>query len=519
MFRGDVSRFLVDQHPGVPTKRELVDGEVDLVFGGPPCQGFSQIGPRDRKDPRNLLYLEFARVLKALKPKVFVMENVPNMVAMKNGHFRDLILAALKGAGYHNTILTTLTASHFGVPQHRRRVFFVGSRDDLPTSGDLAARFERFLDTSRTDRETTVAEAISDLPKRVSLDDGPLPYPKLRRRTLSDFQRTMRLDLDSVLIPKQWKRANVDDGGQSLFNHHTKGIEARRQRIVRALKPGMCGDSLPATLWKGSRPYKWRRLHPDEPSYTILAQMQRDLCEWIHPKHDRWITVREAAKRSRRQIHIYAAIIAESLGFWPKKGIIAGASGETVEFGLAPSDCDAEADAAVADLAVWNLALSSAKQASDIASPSDSSCATCRFQLVCPAFWTWLARRSPGGTPTSAPVAAAGILKSVLLGNDGDLQTIVLAGVVSSQPGMVSASLVTRCSIHGILPPSEIGSECRIVGAENRHGALKQSIDENHLSLEDLPSRVGDTEPGRVTRFSGRTPLSRSNTGATCLAS
>jgi DNA (cytosine-5)-methyltransferase 1 len=295
MFRGDVSRFLVDAHPGIPSKRELADQEVDLVFGGPPCQGFSQIGPRDLKDPRNLLYLEFARVLKALKPKVFVMENVPNMVAMKNGHFRDLILAALRGAGYHNTILTTLTASNFGVPQHRRRVFFVGTRDDLPASNDLAARLDRFLDANRTEHETTVDEAISDLPKIVSADDEPLPYPKLRRKIPSDFQRTMRLDLESELLPKQWKRANLG-GESSLFNHHTKGIEARRKRIVRALKPGMCGDSLPATLWTGSRPYKWRRLHPDEPSYTILAQMQRDLSEWVHPKHDRWITVREAAR-------------------------------------------------------------------------------------------------------------------------------------------------------------------------------------------------------------------------------
>jgi hypothetical protein len=73
-------------------------------------------------------------------------------------------------------------------------------------------------------------------------------------------------------------------------------------------------------------------------------------------------------------------------------GIIAGASGETVEFGLAPAKCDAEADAAVAYLASWNSALSSAARASDIASPSESSCGTCRFQLVCPAFWTWLAR-------------------------------------------------------------------------------------------------------------------------------
>jgi hypothetical protein len=176
----------------------------------------------------------------------------------------------------------------------------------------------------------------------------------------------------------------------------------------------------------------------------------------------------EIFKRSRRQIQIYAAIIAETLGFWPKKGIIAGASGETAEFGLAPAECDAEADAAVADLASWNSALSSAARASDIANPSESSCGTCRFQLVCPAFWTWLARNSCGSPPSGAPVAAAGLLKSVLLGNDGDLQTIALAGVISTQPGIVSASLVTRRSIHGILPPSEIGSECRIVGAEIR---------------------------------------------------
>jgi PD-(D/E)XK nuclease superfamily len=176
----------------------------------------------------------------------------------------------------------------------------------------------------------------------------------------------------------------------------------------------------------------------------------------------------EIFKRNRRQIQIYAAIIAESLGFWPKKGIIVGASGETAEFGLAPGECDAEADAAVADLASWNSAISSAARASDIANPSESSCGTCRFQLVCPAFWTWLARNSPGSIPSTAPVAAAGLLKSILLGNDGDLQTIALASVVSTQPGIVSARLVTRRSIHGILPPSEIGSECRIVGAEIR---------------------------------------------------
>lgn len=128
---------MIDAQEGVPTKRKLVEDGVDLVYGGPPCQGFSQIGPRDLSDPRNLLYREFARVLKALKPKAFLMENVPNMVAMKNGHYRDLILGALRAAGYKNTALVHLTASEFGVPQHRKRVFFVGLRDDLDVSDDV----------------------------------------------------------------------------------------------------------------------------------------------------------------------------------------------------------------------------------------------------------------------------------------------------------------------------------------------------------------------------------------------
>ncbi|MFZ5527309.1 MAG: DNA cytosine methyltransferase [Pseudomonadota bacterium] len=62
------------------------------------------------------------------------------------------------------------------------------------------------------------------------------------------------------------------------------------------LEPGKKADSLPKHIWNGARPEKWRRLHPDLPSYTILAQMHRDLSEWVHPRLNRWITVREAAR-------------------------------------------------------------------------------------------------------------------------------------------------------------------------------------------------------------------------------
>ena len=105
----------------------------------------------------------------------------------------------------------------------------------------------------------------------------------------------MRLDCDTPLLSAACKSAGLS-GNVSLYNHHTKSINPHRQRIVEAIKPGMRGDSLPTHLWSGTRAHKWRRLDPHRPSYTILAQMHRDLSEWIHPEYDRWITVREAAR-------------------------------------------------------------------------------------------------------------------------------------------------------------------------------------------------------------------------------
>ena len=81
-----------------------------------------------------------------------------------------------------------------------------------------------------------------------------------------------------------------------LHNHHTKEMQARRRKLISFLKPGAKADSLPKHIWNGARPEKWRRLDPDAASYTILAQMYRDLSEWVHPKEQRWITVREAAR-------------------------------------------------------------------------------------------------------------------------------------------------------------------------------------------------------------------------------
>lgn len=294
LYEGDVANFLND--PGEDHMKKYRLKDVDLVFGGPPCQGYSQIGTRDLNDHRNRLYEEYARIVEKLRPRVFLMENVPNLLLMNKGHFRDLILAHFAELGYGNVTFLKVSADDYGVPQTRQRVFFVGTRDDLKFPYDLRAFCERALATVEVERPFTVAEAIGDLPDRIVESGEVMSYPK-PPKGLSAFQKMMRLDSTAAPYSITVKRMRgIGKDEISLHNHHTKDIQARRAHLISLLKPGAKADSLPKEIWSGARPEKWRRLHPDLPSYTILAQMHRDMSEWVHPRLNRWITVREAAR-------------------------------------------------------------------------------------------------------------------------------------------------------------------------------------------------------------------------------
>ena len=107
--------------------------EIDGIIGGPPCQGFSLSGNRDKKDPRNSLFMEFVRFVRHFSPRFFVMENVTGILSMqtKNGELvKDVILNEFTQAGY-NVDVFVLNAAEFGVPQSRIRVFFIGLRKDI----------------------------------------------------------------------------------------------------------------------------------------------------------------------------------------------------------------------------------------------------------------------------------------------------------------------------------------------------------------------------------------------------
>lgn len=141
---------------------------VDVVFGGPPCQGFSLMGHRMLEDPRNQLVREFVRLASELGAKAFVFENVKGLTIGKHRAFLDALIAVFTSAGYRVRIpWEVLNAANYGVPQQRQRLFLLGAKRGcaIPSYPQPTAVAEPDLFTSRlTAAMTTCLDALSDLP-------------------------------------------------------------------------------------------------------------------------------------------------------------------------------------------------------------------------------------------------------------------------------------------------------------------------------------------------------------------
>lgn len=128
VYHGDIAKLSVEECMELAGLIEV--GQLDLLDGSPPCQGFSTAGKRIMNDPRNQLFREYIRLLRGLKPKIFVMENVSGMVKGKMKLVFVEILRELKASGYRVSA-RLLNAKYFNVPQSRERLIFIGVRDDL----------------------------------------------------------------------------------------------------------------------------------------------------------------------------------------------------------------------------------------------------------------------------------------------------------------------------------------------------------------------------------------------------
>jgi len=118
-FEGNIKKFNPKEH----LKKE----NVDIVVGGPPCQGFSIAGERDERDKRNLLFEEYLRIVEALNPQFTVMENVPGIITLNDGKFFERVIEGFENLGY-NITARILESADFGVPQLRSRTIFIGNK-------------------------------------------------------------------------------------------------------------------------------------------------------------------------------------------------------------------------------------------------------------------------------------------------------------------------------------------------------------------------------------------------------
>ncbi len=217
----DISKQVPDELP-----EELAAFSPDIIFGSPPCKGFSDArGARQLDDERNQLVFSFIQWVDYFQPKYVMMENVAGMTTISES-FLLAIKKAYRDAGYRVT-WETLNAADFGVPQTRKRVIYFGVRDDLDIEPSLPsathselAEEQRTLDGKRPKRWTTVAEALEDLPEPT--ENGVVDLPPCSAYPENEYLRTIR------------------DGAKKTWNHIAKqpAADADTQHIVEALQPG-----------------------------------------------------------------------------------------------------------------------------------------------------------------------------------------------------------------------------------------------------------------------------------------
>lgn len=242
-------------------------GTVDVVIGGPPCQGFSQKGQRKTiHDERNFLFKYYVSVVELVKPKYFVMENVPNLLTAEGGYFRHEIEELFNKLGY-SLEYGVLNASDYGVPQNRRRAVIIGK-----LNGDAPK-----LPIPQGNK-VTIWDAISDLAYLESgegSEEQEYKYP-----AESDYEKMLRAD------------------ASTLFNHvATKHSPLALERLS-LIPPNAGREVLPEEhLTKSIYSGTWTRMKKDEISVTITTRFDTPSSgKFTHPFLNRAITVREAAR-------------------------------------------------------------------------------------------------------------------------------------------------------------------------------------------------------------------------------
>lgn len=256
----------------------LEAGELDVLVGGPPCQGFSVYNhQRGLHDERSSLYREYLRIVAGLRPKWVVLENVTGMTSAGGGAAVEAIVDGLGALGYH-VETKILRAEEFGVPQERRRLLFVGNRLGLPI------QFPEPTHGPGLKPYVTIQDAIGDL---TPLENGQqLNVAEYETEPRSTYQDDMRR------------------GSNGLFNHSAAKLSKVNMDRLRYIPQGGSWRDIPLHLLpegmkrakRSDHTKRYGRLSWAGLASTILTKCDPHWGAYFHPEQDRTLTVREAAR-------------------------------------------------------------------------------------------------------------------------------------------------------------------------------------------------------------------------------
>lgn len=241
--------------------KPLIGSEtIDVIIGGPPCQGMSLSGPRKFDDPRNTLYLTYIRLVEEIQPKAFVIENVPGLVGLFGGQIKDSIMQRFTDIGY-DIQYKMLCAADYGVPQNRKRVIFVGIKNG------------HFEYPQEIEGKVSCSMALSDLPTLENeLGNEDMVY---LTKPQNAYQKLMR------------------EKSSRVKNHIAANHSDKVKKIISLVPDGGNYKSLPEE-YKNSRNFHvaWTRFASDKPAPTIDTGHRHH----FHYKYNRVPTVRECAR-------------------------------------------------------------------------------------------------------------------------------------------------------------------------------------------------------------------------------
>lgn len=237
---------------------------IDVMLGGPPCQGFSIAGKRDINDPRNTLFISYLKLVEKYSPKAVVIENVPNILSMNKGDFANQIVAGLNQLGYDVCVLK-LNAAEFGVPQSRKRAFFIGLKEGMFPIHELEAL--------KVSSPVTTEDALSDLPLLEEYLGSELE--DYLYQPMNNYQNLMRINSNKI------------------HNHQAVDHKEQTKNIVALVPDGGNYKDLPEELRLTRKVnIAWTRMNSKKPCFTIDAGHNHH----FHYKANRVPTVRECAR-------------------------------------------------------------------------------------------------------------------------------------------------------------------------------------------------------------------------------